>query len=128
MNNTLERYNALRALVKSNFSAHTQQMVDHALLFADEKLQGAVRYNSAPLLDHGVAVAHIVVEEIGLGRNSTIAAIIHDVVRIAIQENSPALNELLDTIRQEYGEETLGIAVALAKISENIKDQIYLLL
>ena len=118
MSNTLERYNSLRELVRANFSERTQLMVDHALMFANERLAGILRYDAKPMLDHGVAVARIVVEEIGLGRNSTIAAIIHDVVRIAIQEHDPALDELLSTIRQEYGEETLGIAVALAKISD----------
>ena len=93
-------------------------MVDHALEFAYERLHGITRYDSTPMLDHGVAVAHIVIDEIGLGRNSTIAAIIHDVVRIAFQEHDPSLDELLATIRQEYGEETIGIAVALSKISD----------
>ena len=108
----------MRELVRANFSERTQLMVDHALMFANERLDGITRYDSKPMLDHGVAVARIVVEEIGLGRNSTIAAIIHDVVRIAFQEHDPALEELLNTIREEYGEETLGIAVALAKISD----------
>ncbi len=118
MDNLLERYNELRELVKSQFSERTQQMVDHALLFAGERLQSAKRYNSAPMLDHGVAVARIIIEEIGLGRNSTVAAIIHDVVRIAIQTHDPELDTLLTTIRENYGEETLGIVVALTKISD----------
>ena len=53
-----------------------------------------------------------------MGRNSTIAAIIHDVVRIAIQRHSPELDSIAAAIRQEYGEEVLGIAVALCKISD----------
>ena len=93
-------------------------MVDHALLFAHERLHTLSRYDSSPMLDHGVGVARIVVEGIGLGRNSTIAAIIHDVVRIAFQEHDATIDALLATIRQEYGEETLGITIALAKISD----------
>ena len=118
MNTVFERYNSLRELIKKHFSERTQQMVDHALLFAHERLDGLCRYNSMPMLDHGVNVAHIVVDEIGLGRNSTIAAIVHDVVRIAFQEHSTDLDSLLSYIRQEYGEETLGITIALAKISD----------
>lgn len=118
MNNPLERYSSLRELVKENFSEHTQRMVDHALLFAHERLHTLSRYDSSPMLDHGVGVARIVVEGIGLGRNSTIAAIIHDVVRIAFQEHDATIDALLATIRQEYGEETLGITIALAKISD----------
>ena len=118
MESTLHRYNTLRQVVANNYSARTQQMVDHALIFAAEHLATEVRYDSTPLLDHSVGVARIVIEEIGLGRNSTIAAIIHDVVRIAIQRHSPELDSIAAAIRQEYGEEVLGIAVALCKISD----------
>lgn len=118
MDSTLQRYNALRQVVANNYSLRTQQMVDHALIFAAEHLATEVRYDSTPLLDHSVGVARIVIEEIGLGRNSTIAAIVHDVVRIAIQRHSPELDSIAATIRNEYGEEVLGIAVALCKISD----------
>ena len=114
----LDRYSDFRTLVASQFSAKTQAMVDDALQFADERLRGHVRYNSQPMLDHGVAVARIVIEEIGLGRNSTIAAITHDIVRIAIQEHHADINELTAHIRQTYGEEVLGITLALCKISD----------
>ncbi len=114
----LDRYSDFRTLVASQFSAKTQAMVDDALQFADERLRGHVRYNSQPMLDHGVAVARIVIEEIGLGRNSTIAAITHDIVRIAIQERHADINELTAHIRQTYGEEVLGITLALCKISD----------
>lgn len=116
----LDRYNDFRKLVANTFSVHSTEMVDSALCFAAEALEGfgACRYDNNPMLDHGVAVAHIVVEEIGLGRNSTIAAIVHDVVRIATQHHSERLEEYCATIRRDYGEEVLGIALALCKISD----------
>ena len=116
----LDRYNDFRKLVASTFSVHSSEMVDSALCFASEALEGfgARRYDNNPMLDHGVAVARIVVEEIGLGRNSTIAAIVHDVVRIATQHHSERLEEYCATIRRDYGEEVLGIALALCKISD----------
>ena len=77
------RYGELRRLVRSNFSATTQQLVDDAVAFAAERLRDQTRYDGSPMLDHGIGVAHIVITEIGLGRNSTLAAILHDVVRIA---------------------------------------------
>lgn len=118
MDNVLQRYKTLREVVARHFSAHSQQMVDHALIFAAEHLESEFRYDSTPLLDHGVGVAHIAIEEIGLGRNSTIAAIVHDVVRIAMQHHDAALDQITTTIRKEYGDEVLGIAVALCKISD----------
>ena len=117
-NNVLDRYASFRAYIASQFSTTTQEMVDKALCFADEELRDRRRYDGSPLLDHGVAMARIVAESIGLGRNSTIAAIIHDIVRIAVQEHSSRLEELSQTIRHDYGDEVLGIAIALCKISD----------
>lgn len=113
----LERYTALRDYVAKNFSTTTVEMVDHALGFADEHLKAYERYDHTPMLDHGVGVAQIVIEDIGLGRNSAIASIIHDVVRIAIQQSQPT-DELFAAIRRDYGEEVLGIVLALCKISD----------
>ena len=114
----LERYRSFRELVAAQFSEKTQRMVDEALLLAEKQLQGVVRYDNSPMLDHAVAVARIIVEEVGLGRNSTIAAILHDVVRIALQEQRDDREELTESIRQRFGDEVLGITVALCKISD----------
>ena len=112
------RYNDFRIFIASQFSAKTQAMVDREWSLAHRELEERRRYDGSPMLDHGVAVARIVAEEIGLGRNSTVAAIIHDVVRIAVQEHSPRLEELTSYIREEYGEEVLGITLSLCKISD----------
>ena len=76
------RYDELRTLVAANFSETTQRLVDEALAYAAECLEKQVRYDGSPLLDHAAGVARIVISEIGLGRNSTLAAILHDVVRL----------------------------------------------
>ena len=113
------RYEQLRSWVRSNFSQETRRLVDEALTFAGEQLAGRTRYDGTPLLDHAVAVAEIVIREIGLGRNSAVSAILHDVVRIAHKEQSPeAFLTLTETIRQRFGEQVVGIAVGLSNISE----------
>lgn len=119
MNNSiLDRYADFRGYIASQFSTTTQTMVDSALAFAERELAGRERYDGSPMLDHSVAMARIVAENIGLGRNSTIAALIHDVVRIAVQEQSDRLEEISRTIRTDYGDEVLGIAISLCKISD----------
>lgn len=118
MNDILSRYSAFREMLAAQFSQTTCRMVDRALLFAGERMQGVTRYNGEPMLDHDVAVARIVAEEVGLGRNSTVAAILHDVVRMAVQSHSEDEQELLSTIRSDYGGEVLGITLALCKISD----------
>ncbi|MBO5875903.1 MAG: bifunctional (p)ppGpp synthetase/guanosine-3',5'-bis(diphosphate) 3'-pyrophosphohydrolase [Alistipes sp.] len=113
----LERYEVFREYVRESFSQTTQDLTDKAIEYAAEKLAGEVRYDGSPLLDHAVQVAMIAVKEIGLGRNSAVAAIIHDVVRIADKAKSENLVELLEQIRTLFGEQVVGIVVGLANIS-----------
>ena len=115
----MERYNKLRETVAKQFSVTTQELVDKALRFAMERMEGLTRYDGTPMLDHAVEVAHIVATEVGLGRNSTVASILHDVVRIAAQrDDEESLEALLNTIRKEFGDEVIGIVMGLTSISE----------
>ena len=116
----LQKYNSLRRYLAENYSVTTQQCVDKALLYAAERMNGYMRYNGTPLLDHDVAVAEIATREIGLGRNSTVAAILHDVLRIASKEHPEEVDALSREIREQFGAPVLGIIVGLCKIS-NIK-------
>lgn len=116
----LTRYTSFRDFVARTFSVTTQQAVDKALVFAAEKMEQYSRYDGRPLLDHDVDVGEIVAREIGLGRNSTVAAILHDVMRIAVKEQPDTVDELTRTVKAEFGEQVLGIIVGLCKIS-NIK-------
>lgn len=115
----ITRYDTLRELVRSGFSPESREQVDRALEYAAEKLAGETRYDGLPLLDHGAAVARIVIGEVGLGRNSTIAAILHDVVRIG--HGKLATKEFLaltSEIDELFGAEVVGITGGLCDISE----------
>ena len=119
MSNVLERYSRLRTKIAEMFSPTTQAMVDKALTFADSHLSGLCRYDGTPMLDHAVNVAYIVATEVGLGRNSTVASIIHDVIRIAAKsDDEQALEQLLEQCEELFGEEVVGIVSGLANISE----------
>ncbi len=113
------RYEKLRALVRGSFSSETQRLVDEALAYADERLAGMTRYDGSPLLEHGAGVACIVISEVGLGRNSTIASVLHDVVRIAHkQQSQEEFLALMDDLRSRFGEQVAGITMGLCNISE----------
>ena len=84
------RYKNFFALTESYFSPDSVGVVESALTLADEKLSGMMRYDGTPLLDHAVGVAMIVISELGLGRNSTISTILHDVVRLGLLAPSEA--------------------------------------
>ena len=122
MSNVLERYAEFRKTIASMFSAVTQQMVDAALQYADKHLEGQVRYDGTPMLDHAVGVAYIVATEVGLGRNSTVSAIIHDVIRLAAKgDDEQYLEQLLDECKELFGEEVVGIVSGLANTSKLIE-------
>ncbi len=138
-----ELYDNLRSLVRNSFSQKSQTLVDKALDFASERLSGLSRYDGDPMLSHGVNVAQIVISDIGLGINSTVAAIIHDTIRITSKEGAKeggkegakeggkegakeggkegGENELVEVstqIRELFGEEVLAIAMGLCNISQ----------
>ncbi len=113
-----QRYGELLDRAKT-FSAESQEMIVDALHYAAEHLEGYSRYDGSPLLDHGVRVAQIVISEIGLGRNSTIASILHDLVRLCHKEREQEeFLALTDDIARRYGEQVAGIAVGLCNISD----------
>ena len=116
----LQKYGSLRRFIAESYSAKTQEDVDNALLYAREKMQGYARYDGTPLMDHDVAVAEIVARELGLGRNSIVAAILHDIIRIANKERPEEVEPLSLDIRERFGEPVIGIIMGLCKIS-NIK-------
>ena len=112
------RYERLRALVRENFSPTTQQLVDLALEYAAEHLGALTRYDGSPLLCHAVAVAEIVISEVGLGRNSTVATLLHDVVRLAHKERpAEEFLALMADIRARFGDQVAGICMGMANIS-----------
>ena len=113
-----QRYARLLDMVRSNFSPTTQKCVDEALEYADRALDGQLRYDGSPMLDHAVRTAEIVISEIGLGRNSTVATILHDVVRLAAKKGAEELERVSAEIRSQFGDYVVNITRALANISD----------
>ena len=70
------------------------------------------------MLDHAAEVARIGLEEIGLGGDSVVAAILHDVVRTASRQDEETFLRLTDEIRDRFGKEVLGMTVSLSHISD----------
>lgn len=115
----ISRYDKLCALVRTTLSEQNQELVFKALEYADGKLMGLTRYDGTPMLDHACAVAEIAIAEIGLGHNSAIASIIHDVVRLAHKERSnEEFTALVSEINDLFGDEVVGITLGMCSISE----------
>ena len=85
-------------------------MIRQALRIAVEKLSGLTRYNGEPFVVHSIDTARIVSEEIGLGRNSVISTLLHDVLRLKKMEMSE--------VEALFGPECVTILQGLNHISD----------
>ncbi len=91
------------------YSSRSVEMIADALALATEKLAGLARYDSTPLVDHSVGVASIVISEIGLGRNSVISTLMHDVVRLGLATSGE--------VGERFGAECTAIIDGMTGIS-----------
>lgn len=97
-------------LCNSYFSPKSMEMITEALEIASDKLGTLARYDATPMVCHGIGVAKIVFSEIGLGRNSTISALLHDVVRLEMIS--------AEQVGEMFGNECVAILKGLCNISD----------
>ena len=103
----------MRAYLSSNHRRKVE-MVEKAFRFAKEAHKGARRHSGEPYILHPIAVAKIVISELGLGSTSICAALLHDVV-----EDTDYTHE---DIKSAFGEKIASIVEGLTKISGGIFD------
>lgn len=83
-------------------------MVQRAFEFANEAHKGVRRRSGEPYILHPIAVAKIVVSNIGLGYKSIIAALLHDVVEDT--------DYTVDDLRSLFGKKVATLVEGLTKI------------
>ena len=83
-------------------------LVQKAFDFANEAHKGVRRRSGEPYILHPIAVAKIVVSNIGLGYKSIIAALLHDVVEDT--------DYTVDDLRNLFGDKVATIVEGLTKI------------
>lgn len=88
------------------------EIIERAYRFAREAHRGVRRRSGEPYILHPIAVAQIVVSELGLGSTSICAALLHDVV-----EDTDYTRE---DIAANFGEKIASIVEGLTKISGGI--------
>lgn len=101
----------LAAYLASNHRRKVE-IIDRAFRFAREAHRGARRLSGEPYILHPIAVARIVISELGLGSTSICAALLHDVV-----EDTEYTTE---DIERHFGPKIAGIVEGLTKISGGI--------
>ena len=83
-------------------------MIQKAFDFANEAHKGVRRRSGEPYILHPIAVAKIVVSNIGLGYKSIVAALLHDVVEDTTYT--------VDDLRNLFGDKVAAIVEGLTKI------------
>lgn len=107
--------NEFEALLKDYANtAHKQkvEIITRAFEFAKKAHHGVKRRSGEPYIMHPLAVARIVVNEIGLGSTSICAALLHDVVEDT--------DYTLDDIEKAFNPKIASIVNGLTKISGGI--------
>jgi len=89
--------------------------IQKAFEFANNAHSGVKRRSGEPYIIHPLAVAKIVIEEIGLSATSIISALLHDVVEDT--------DYTLEDISNLFGEKVASIVDGLTKLSEEFTPQ-----
>ena len=109
----LREYRALLRALKQSLKKGDKAMLRHAFEMAVDAHRDMRRKSGEPYILHPIAVARIVVEEIGLGVTSAICALLHDTV-----EDTEIT---LEDINREFNNHIAKIIDGLTKIS-NVVD------
>ncbi|MDE5874837.1 MAG: HD domain-containing protein, partial [Muribaculaceae bacterium] len=104
-------HRVLKAYLESNHRKKVE-IIERAYRFAKEAHRGVRRRSGEPYILHPIAVAQIVISELGLGSTSICAALLHDVVEDT--------EFTLDDIRNAFGPKIAEIVDGLTKISGGI--------
>lgn len=111
----LRRYRALLRSLKGKLEKGDKLIIRKAFDLAVEMHKDMRRKSGEPYIYHPIAVAQIVVDEIGLGPTAVVCALLHDVVEDT--------DVTLDDIKMMFGEKVMQIIDGLTKISGVIIDE-----
>ncbi|MDR4988745.1 MAG: bifunctional (p)ppGpp synthetase/guanosine-3',5'-bis(diphosphate) 3'-pyrophosphohydrolase [Bacteroidales bacterium] len=106
----VKRYRALLSVCRPAMSKEGRKLIRKAFDFAAKAHIDHRRKSGEPYIYHPIAVARIVVEEIGLGATSVVCALLHDVV----EDTDYTLEDIADY----FGEEVARVIDGLTKISD----------
>lgn len=105
-----EYYQPFLKIARSVFDDTVYDVVQSALCLAVDQLKGMTRHDGTPFVTHAIDTAIIVIQEVGLGRNSTVSTLLHDVVRLGLMDAGQ--------IGERFGKQCVGILQGLCNISE----------
>lgn len=95
--------------IRGNYSASSCGLIVAALRDSTRRMRPFERYNGEPLSNHALGVARIVAVDLGLGCNSVVASLMHDVSRLGLISESE--------LRANYGSTVVEILKGMNSIS-----------
>ena len=101
-----ELFEACRSIVKDEAE---MELIKKAFYFAKDAHKGVRRKSGEPYIIHPIAVARIVLDEIGLGVKSVIASLIHDIVEDT--------DYTVEDIEHQFGAKIATMVDGLTKIA-----------
>ncbi len=107
--------NAFRRLVDAYLGSNHRkkvEIIERAYRFAKDAHKGRRRLNGEPYIMHPIAVAQIVISELGLGSTSICAALLHEVI--------DTTDYTREDIESNFGEQVASLVEGLTKISGGI--------
>jgi len=110
-----EEFEALLADYRKTPHRQKVELITRAFEFANQAHSGIRRRSGEPYIMHPLAVARIVVKEIGLGSTSICAALLHDVVEDT--------DYTVEDIEKRFGPKIASIVDGLTKISGGVFGQ-----
>jgi GTP pyrophosphokinase len=111
----LRRYRTLLRSLKGKLEKGDKLIIRKAFDLAVEMHKDMRRKSGEPYIYHPIAVAQIVVDEIGLGPTAVVCALLHDVVEDT--------DVTLEDIKSMFGDKVMQIIDGLTKISGVIIDE-----
>lgn len=103
-------YREFLSTCQQTFSASSYHSIYSALRLSHGLLRDLRRYDGTPLIFHSVNTALIVVNEIGLGRNSAVSTILHDASRLGLIT--------ADAVRAQFGDKCVELLQGMNNISQ----------
>lgn len=110
--NIIDRYKNLKSICQLNWEPNDLEKIEKAFLFASEIVGENKFRHGEVILNHSLDVATIIAHEIGMGPESIIAGILHNVMYAGLERKATQKE-----IETEFGKRIFSLLEGMAKIN-----------
>jgi len=110
--NIIDRYKNLKSICQLNWEPNDLEKIEKAFLFASEIVGENKFRHGEVILNHSLDVATIIAHEIGMGPESIIAGLLHNVMYAGLERKATQKE-----IETEFGKRIFSLLEGMAKIN-----------